>query len=301
PKLHLEYLFEPRQGKFHALNAGVARTRTEHVITIDADTLLYRDAVSIIVNHIVQEGASKKVGAVAGAVFVRNSRENFLTKLQEWDYFLSIAGIKRSQGLFQSTLVAQGAFSIYSMQALREVGGWGDHIGEDIVLSWDMLAKGYSIYYEPTAVSFTTVPTSFKIFRRQRARWARGMLEGLRRRPVWKYPTVYSRTLIALDYLLFLIDFSVLLFWIPGLVAAIAFQWTLLVGPATLLLLPLTYGMFSILLIKELRFVFNHFGLRIRKHYFAFVVFLLTYQMIMAPISFSGYLQEFFRVKRRWK
>lgn len=45
--------------------------------------------------------------AVAGAVFVRNSRRNFITRAQEWDYFLGIASVKRQQGLFQGTMVAQ--------------------------------------------------------------------------------------------------------------------------------------------------------------------------------------------------
>ena len=64
--------------------------------------------------------------AVAGAVFVRNSRRNFLTRAQEWDYFLGIASVKRQQCLFQGKMVAQGAFSVYRTSALARVGGWPD-------------------------------------------------------------------------------------------------------------------------------------------------------------------------------
>ena len=39
--------------------------------------------------------------------------------MQEWDYFLGIASIKRMQGLYQGTLVAQGAFSLYRTEAVR--------------------------------------------------------------------------------------------------------------------------------------------------------------------------------------
>ena len=39
------------------------------------------------------------------------------------------------QSLFHGTLVAQGAFSLYEKSALREVGGWSDTVGEDIVLT----------------------------------------------------------------------------------------------------------------------------------------------------------------------
>ncbi len=43
--------------------------------------------------------------------------------------------MKRMQGLFQSTLVAQGAFSVYRVDAVRAADGWPDAIGEDIVLT----------------------------------------------------------------------------------------------------------------------------------------------------------------------
>jgi cellulose synthase/poly-beta-1,6-N-acetylglucosamine synthase-like glycosyltransferase len=59
--------------------------------------------------------------------------------MQEWDYFLGIASVKRMQGLYQGTLVAQGAFSLYRTKALRAAGGWPDAIGEDIVLTWRLI------------------------------------------------------------------------------------------------------------------------------------------------------------------
>ena len=62
---------------------------------------------------------------------------------------------KRQQGLFQGTMVAQGAFSVYRTAALNEVGGWPDRIGEDIVLTWAMMRKGGRVGYERTAIAFT--------------------------------------------------------------------------------------------------------------------------------------------------
>ena len=47
--------------------------------------------------------------AVAGAVMVRNPRENLITRMQDWDYLLGIASVKRQQSLVNGTLVAQGA------------------------------------------------------------------------------------------------------------------------------------------------------------------------------------------------
>jgi len=86
--------------------------------------------------------APPDVQAVAGSVLVRNSRDNLWTRMQEWDYFLGIASVKRMQGLYQGTLVAQGAFSLYRTKALRAAGGWPDAIGEDIVLTCSSCGKG---------------------------------------------------------------------------------------------------------------------------------------------------------------
>ena len=44
---------------------------------------------------------------------------------------ISIAAIKRFQGSYGSTLVAQGAFSAYDTDAVRRAGGWEQCAGED--------------------------------------------------------------------------------------------------------------------------------------------------------------------------
>ena len=109
---------ESRPGKSHALNTGLAAVETELVITLDADTLLHPQAIRQLVARLLS--APPDVQAVAGSVLVRNSRDTLWTRMQEWDYFLGIASVKRMQGLYQGTLVAQGAFSLYRTQAVLE-------------------------------------------------------------------------------------------------------------------------------------------------------------------------------------
>lgn len=104
--LNLTLLHEAKPGKFHALNKGLQYVTTPYVITLDADTLLHPSAIRYLVSRI--ESSPANVGAVAGSMLVRNSRETIWTRIQEWDYFLGIASIKRLQGLYQGTLVAQG-------------------------------------------------------------------------------------------------------------------------------------------------------------------------------------------------
>ena len=40
-------------------------------------------------------------------------------------------------------MVAQGAFSAYKTKLLKQIGGWQNCVGEDIVLTWQLLSQGY--------------------------------------------------------------------------------------------------------------------------------------------------------------
>ncbi len=295
--LDIHYIFESKQGKHFALNTGLTHVETEYVITLDADTLLHKKALRFLVARILQ---NKEVVAVAGAVMVKNSRTNLLTKMQEWDYFISMASIKKMQGLFQGTLVAQGAFSIYNTERIREVGGWPDSIGEDIVLTWKFLENDDKVYYEPLAVSFTDVPSKLSHFAKQRSRWARGMIEGFRAVKPWKQPNMYYKYLTMMDIAIIYMDFSYTFFFIPGVVLLL-FGIPIIVGYMYLLVLPLTLVSFYILYSKEKQNVFNELGLKVRRNIIGFILFILCYQMIMSPVSLYGYVQEFTKQKRVWK
>lgn len=297
-KLEIELLQEDKPGKFHALNYGLNFVETSYVITIDADTLLHPSSIRFLVARM--NSSSEEVCAVAGSVLTKNSRDNLLTKIQEWDYFLGIASIKRLQGLYQGTLVAQGAYSLYKTKCLKEIGGWPDAIGEDIVLTWRLLQKHWKVYFEPLAVSFTEVPNSFKHFVRQRARWARGMVEGLKEIKPWQQPQLYVKYLTGINFIMPYLDITYTLCWIPGLILAF-FGNFIIVGPMTLLVLPLTLISYSILYFYQRNYVFNRLQLRIRKNFVGFILFILFYQMIMSPVSVYGYIQELFKLKRNWK
>jgi biofilm PGA synthesis N-glycosyltransferase PgaC len=123
--------YEVNRGKAAVLNSGLIEAKHDLIVTIDADTRLRADSLTKIVERLLSDPPNTK--AVAGAILVGNSRQTMMAGLQEWDYFHGIAAVKRMQSMYHGTLVAQGAFSIYYRDALIEVGGWPDCIGEDIV------------------------------------------------------------------------------------------------------------------------------------------------------------------------
>lgn len=296
--LDLTVLLASTPGKNHALNTGLAVVETPLVITVDADTLLHRSAVRLLLAR--YESSPDDVVAVAGSVLVRNSRRGFWARVQEWDYFLGIASVKRMQGLYQGTLVAQGAFSVYETEAVREAGGWPDAIGEDIVLTWKLLRSSRRVFFEPLAVAFTTAPEDLRTFARQRSRWARGMIEGIRTVPPWHQPRRMARVLTGVDLVIPFLDTAYVLAWLPGLVLA-CFGYYWLVGPMTIAVLPLTVLAYGLLFSRQWRDVFKPLGLKVRRSWLALVVFLFVYQVFMSAVSVRGYAQELLGFNRKWK
>ncbi|MDE3065332.1 MAG: glycosyltransferase family 2 protein [Acidobacteriota bacterium] len=296
--LALEVLTEATPGKSHALNLGLAAVTDGLVITVDADTLLQRSAIRLLIARLASSPAD--VRAVAGAVLVRNSRSTFWSRLQTWDYFLGIASVKRMQGLFQNTLVAQGAFSLYRTEAVRDAGGWPDAIGEDIVLTWKIMNAGAKVFFEPLAVAFTSAPETFKVLARQRSRWARGMIEGLRTVPPWRHQNGYAKVLTGFNLLIPLLDTAYVFLWLPGLVLA-CFGVFWFVGPMTVAVLPVTFVVYGILFHYQNKRVFRPLGLRVRRNLVGLFLFVVIYQVFMSSFSVLGYSQELTRRARRWK
>jgi len=284
-------------GKAAALNVGLALVRTPVVVTMDADTCLHKEALRRLVTRLVT--APPDTAAVAGMVLARNSRANLLTRMQEWDYFLAMASVKRQQALYQGTLVAQGAFSAYKTEALREASGWPACIGEDIVLTWALQKAGFRIGFEPSAMAFTTVPITWRGFVRQRRRWARGMIEGLAAHGdlVWRRPRL-TGFFVLIDALFPLLDGAYSLVFLPGVVLAL-FGHYYVAGPMTLLVIPIAL-LVTMAMIWQQSAVFREFGLRIRRNRLGYVAYLITYQAILSPIALIGYAQEILRLRKRW-
>jgi len=287
----------PHGGKAVALNAGLEAATAALVATIDADTLLMPFALRRVVGRLMAAPASTV--AVAGAVLVRNSRSNLLARVQEWDYFLGISAVKRQQALLQGTLVAQGAFSLYDTDALRAAGGWPDRIGEDIVLTWTLLARGGLTTFEPTAVAFTDVPVRFGGFRKQRQRWARGMIEGLRDHGL----TLLSEGRlpshsVGANFLFPYLDGVYTCAFLPGVLLALTGNFAL-VGPLTLAVLPLSALVAGIMFVRQRR-AFDEVGLKVRRNRLGFGAYIALYPAVLAPISFAGYVKELAGAKRAW-
>jgi poly-beta-1,6-N-acetyl-D-glucosamine synthase len=283
-------------GKANALNDGLEQCSTDIVITIDADSYLWKDALRNLVGRYLSDPANTK--AVAGEILIRNSRENWITKAQEWDYFLGIASVKRIQSLFQGTLVAQGAFSLYDRKTLVELGGWPNKVGEDIVLTWKILMAGYRVGHAENACAFTNCPNTFMKFVNQRRRWSRGLIESFKENWPILFKKRQSTMYIWWNTLFPLIDVAYTVGFIPGLVlACFGIYW--IVGPMTIALIPMAF-ILNIVMYNRGKAMFVHEHLSIRKNYLGFIFYVLAYGIVLQPACVWGYLSEIFNLRKHW-
>jgi biofilm PGA synthesis N-glycosyltransferase PgaC len=293
----LEVVHLPKNmGKAHALNEGLKRVRHTLTVTVDGDSYLYRNALENLTRRYLNDPPNTK--AVAGAVLVRNSRANLITRIQEWDYFHGIAATKRIQSLYQGTLVAQGAFSVYDTDVLRHVGGWPHSVGEDIVLTWAILKAGYRVGFAENACLFTNAPTTLRQFIRQRQRWSRGLMEAFKEHWQLLFKPRMTTVFIWWNLLFPYMDVVYTFAFVPGMVLALfGIYW--IAGPMTLLVLPMAIVINGIMF-RIQSGMFTEQGLKVRRNWLGFIYYSLFYGLILQPACVVGYVQEFVTRSKRW-
>jgi cellulose synthase/poly-beta-1,6-N-acetylglucosamine synthase-like glycosyltransferase len=160
-------------GKSNALNVGIKAAKGSLVLTIDADSIISKNAL----NHMVGYFQDPSIGAVAGVVRVKNEKKNLLTRFQFLEY-MHQAFQRLVQGFFMSVMVLPGPISLFKKSAVADAG-WFDEstMVEDWDITMKMHKKGYRIVSDKNAVSDTVAPKSVRDWWRQRIRWSRGGIQ----------------------------------------------------------------------------------------------------------------------------
>lgn len=184
-----------RGGKADALNVGLERARGTYFCTVDADSLLARDAIARVVLPFVEEGSD--VVAVGSVVRVLNGatvEDGIVTRpgmprtatgrMQVVEYARGFHLGRSGWAEVGALPIISGAFAAFRTSALRVIGGFRvDTVGEDmeIVLrlhdAFRPRPGRRAIVFVPRPLCWTEVPEDAATLRTQRIRWQHGLVE----------------------------------------------------------------------------------------------------------------------------
>jgi hyaluronan synthase len=184
-------------GKRDALRRGWNAARTELVALVDSDTVWAAD----VAVEVCKPFADPQIGGVGTRQNVYGSK-GFLARITDMFLDHRYFDENASQSLLgRAVSCLSGRTAVYRRKLLMEIEHdfmnetfWGVPClsGDDKRLTTLILERGHLTYMQRTAEVWSTFPNTWKIFFKQRLRWARNTwrsdLRALSRRWVWRKP-----------------------------------------------------------------------------------------------------------------
>lgn len=170
PQMEVHHLPQ-RNGKMHAMNRGMKFVKAPIVIFSDSNTILCREAISVMVQTFQDPG----VGCIAGEKRIVNNKldsaagsgENLYWKFESW--------VKRMDSELNSTVGAVGELFAIRTHLYMEVEN--DTILDDFIISLRIAEKGYQIAYTPQAYAIETASANVSEELKRKVRIAAGGLQ----------------------------------------------------------------------------------------------------------------------------
>ena len=187
-----------RGGKSDALNCGINASRSPYFCSVDADSLLEKDALIRIMSPVIE--SSVPVVACGGVVRVLNGvklkDEITIQEIDLPDYRVILFQIveyirgfmfgRVGWNTLNSLLILSGAFSLFHKQTVIDAGGFKvGNVSEDmemiVRLHRHKLTQGkpYRIRFVSDPICWTEVPETMKMLARQRRRWHGGLIQSI--------------------------------------------------------------------------------------------------------------------------
>jgi cellulose synthase/poly-beta-1,6-N-acetylglucosamine synthase-like glycosyltransferase len=194
---HLYVIDKTNGGKADSLNAGINLANYPLISSIDADSLLEKDAL-IRIARVYMENPEETV-AIGGNVRIANGcriedgivkevrlPDKILPLFQTIEYIKAFLGGRIGWSAINGLIIVSGAFGVFRKDYVVKVGGYREGFpGEDmniiIKLHKYMLEHKlpYRIAFCPEAVCWTQAPDTLRILGSQRKRWGRGNIKNM--------------------------------------------------------------------------------------------------------------------------
>ncbi|HEY0666253.1 MAG TPA: glycosyltransferase [Gallionella sp.] len=193
---NLRVIDKENGGKADALNAGINASRYPLFCAVDADSVLQRNSLQLIVQPFIEDARTIAAGGTVRVVNGCQVSGGFLTAvglphkllpmLQIVEYLRAFLFGRLGWTPLNAMLIISGAFGLFRKASVIEAGGYRtDTVGEDmeLVVRLHRLHRKrgipYRIVFVPNPVCWTEVPETLRILKSQRVRWQRGLSESL--------------------------------------------------------------------------------------------------------------------------
>ncbi len=193
---NLRVIDKENGGKADALNVGINAARYPLFCAVDADSILQRDSLQLIVHPFIEDARTIAAGGtvrvvngceVSGGFLVTiGLPDKLLPLLQIVEYLRAFLFGRLGWSPINAMLVISGAFGLFRRASVIDAGGYRtDTVGEDMELVMRLhryhREQGipYRIVFVPNPVCWTEVPETLRVLKSQRVRWQRGMSESL--------------------------------------------------------------------------------------------------------------------------
>ncbi|MGZ5503686.1 MAG: glycosyltransferase [Chthoniobacterales bacterium] len=165
------------RGKAAALNEGLREVKSDIVVCLDADTVVYtKEWHGMLARFATAPG----VGGVTGKIWPSNP-SSLVEMMQTLDYLAVIGLVKNAEDRWGGLMTVSGAWVAFRRQALLDIGCWNETTAaEDIDLSWRMQAAGWRMAYDRMWVACVEMVPTWPALWRQRRRWSRGLGHAVR-------------------------------------------------------------------------------------------------------------------------
>jgi hyaluronan synthase len=190
----------PKSGKRVAIAAGLRETdpTTDVVVVLDSDTVWAPDAL----REMLRPFADPRVGGVTPRQAIFDVSDNPVRRLADWmediRYHLTVPAqsVFGQVGCLAGRTIAyrRTAFEPAVEQLVRQtVLGLPQHVGDDRVLTNELLHNGWRTVYQSTALVETDAPSDWRTFWRQQLRWGRSSQREtlLSLRWLWRKPAAF--------------------------------------------------------------------------------------------------------------
>ena len=183
-------------GKADALNAGINISKFPIFASIDADSILDKDALIKLTMLFVEQPEMIAVGGIVriangsiikdGELIQMNIPKSKIATFQIVEYLRAFLTGRTSLSRLDAVLIISGAFGAFKKKAVIDCGGYKVNIiGEDMDIivrlhkTMKDQKKKYKIQFLAEPICWTQAPETFKDLRTQRRRWQIGLFDTL--------------------------------------------------------------------------------------------------------------------------